>query len=473
MNKKSLLFASSEVYPFVKTGGLADVSHSLPRALRESYDVTVVLPLYRLIDRKRFNIARLESFEITMGENVYPVELHGTTLDGMEYRFVYAPLLCDREFLYGSAECGYEDNAERFALYSYVLREMVRREPYALLHLNDWQCALAALFIKEDTAIKAKTLYTIHNLAYQGVFESSILPRIGIDERYFTMEALEFYNQVNYMKAGIAYADVITTVSPTYAKEILTPEFGCGLEGFLQFHKRKLHGILNGIDTDHFSPATDAALIECYTSAKGKKASKSDLLKQLGLKGVTKPLFVFIGRLAHQKGIDLLIETLPKMAELECTIAVLGEGGGAYGDALNAIAERYANVSVTSGYDEALSHRMYAAADFLVMPSLFEPCGLNQMIAFAYGAIPIVNRVGGLADTVKKLESFEEESASGFGILLTSATSRALLSAVKKGCELYGDKKRFEMIVNHNMRCDYSWSKSAQEYLKLYQRVLK
>ena len=473
MHKKSLLFASSEVYPFVKTGGLADVSHSLPKALSESYDVTVVLPLYRVIDRKRFKITMSESFEITMGESTYPIELHRASFEGMEYRFVYTPLLCDREFLYGPPECGYEDNAERFALYAYVLREMVRREAYALLHLNDWQCALAALLIKEESAISTKTLYTIHNLAYQGVFESSILPRIGVDTRYYTMDALEFYDQVNFMKAGIAYADLITTVSPTYAKEILTSEFGCGLEGFLQVHKRKLHGILNGIDRDHFSPSADGALVECYTDAKGKKASKSDLLKSLGLKGATKPLFVFIGRLAHQKGIDLLIETLPKMADLECNIALLGEGGDAYNEALSVISERYANVSVSSGYDEALSRRMYAGADFLVMPSLFEPCGLNQMIAFAYGAIPIVNRVGGLVDSVKKLESFEEESTSGFGIVFSSPTSRSFLAAIKKGCELYRDKKHFESIINHNMQCDYSWSQSAQAYLKLYQRLLK
>jgi starch synthase len=473
MDKKSLLFASSEVYPFVKTGGLADVSHSLPKALSESYDVTVVLPLYHAIDRKHFKITLNESFEITMGESTYPIELHRANFEGMEYRFVYTPLLCDREFLYGPPECGYEDNAERFAVYAYALREMVRREAYALLHLNDWQCALAALLVKEESAILTKTLYTIHNLAYQGVFDVSILPRIGIDARHYTMDSLEFYNQVNFMKAGIAYADAITTVSPTYAKEILTSEFGCGLEGFLQVHKRKLHGILNGIDRDHFSPVADGALVECYTEAKGKKGSKSDLLKSLGLKGTYKPLFVFIGRLVHQKGIDLLIETLPKMAELECSIAVLGEGDGAYNNALNTIAERYENISITSAYDEALSHRMYAAADFLVMPSLFEPCGLNQMIAFAYGALPIVNRVGGLVDTVKKIESFDEQNISGFGILIARPTSRALLSAVKKGCELYRDKKHFESIVNHNMKCDYSWSQSSQAYLKLYQRLLK
>lgn len=473
MNKKRLLFASSEVYPFVKTGGLADVSHSLPRALKERYDVSVVLPLYRLIDRSRFSITLLDTFEISMGGVSYGIELHGTLYEGIEYRFVYEPLLCDREFLYGPPECGYDDNALRFGLFSYAVTEMLRRDSFSIAHLNDWQCALIALLVKEDSSITAKTLYTIHNLAYQGVFETSVLGRIGIDERYFTMEALEFYDQVNFMKAGIAYADSVTTVSPTYAKEIMSAEFGCGLEGFLHVHRRKLHGILNGIDAEHFSPVHDKGLIACYENAKGKKASKADLLKHLGLKGVTKPLFVFIGRFTHQKGMDILIESLPKIAELECNIALLGEGEGAYHESLSGIAKENGNICLTFGYDETFSHRMYAAADFLLMPSLFEPCGLNQMIAFAYGAIPIVTKVGGLADTVKKIEAFDDESGSGYGIVCTSATSRSLIAAVKKGCELYGEKRKFEAIVNHNMKCDYSWSESAKSYDTIYKRLIK
>jgi len=473
MNKKPLLFASSEVYPFVKTGGLADVSHSLPKALGETYEVRVVLPLYQAIDRKRFNIKLMESFEVTMGGTTYAVELHGTRYEDGEYRFLYLPLLCDREFLYGPPECGYEDNALRFALFSYAVTEMLRRESYCVAHLNDWQCALVALLVKEDPTVSTKTLYTIHNLAYQGVFDPHVLPQIGIDERYYTMEALEFYNQVNFMKAGIVYADAITTVSPTYAKEILTPEFGCGLEGFLELHRRKLHGIINGIDPEHFSPVRDKALVECYEHAKGKKASKIDILKHFGLKGTAKPLFVFIGRFAHQKGIDLLIETLPKMAELECNVALLGEGDEGYRTVLQSIAEDYRNISLTYGYDESLSRRMYAAADFLVMPSLFEPCGLNQMIAFAYGAVPIVSRVGGLVDTVKKYESFDTKAPAGFGVLITTPTSRSLLTAVKKGCELYTEKKRFETIANHNMQCDFSWSESAKAYIKIYTRLMK
>lgn len=473
MNKERLLFASSEVYPFVKTGGLADVSHSLPKALNETYQVSVILPLYSSIDRKGFKIKKIESFELMMGGISYEIELHTTRYEEIEYRFVYAPLLCDREFLYGPPESGYEDNALRFGLFSHAIAEILRREQYPIVHLNDWQSALVALLVKEDPSIKAKTLYTIHNLAYQGVFEPYVLSQIGIDECYYTMDALEFYNKVNFMKAGIAYADTITTVSPTYAKEILTSEFGCGLEGFLEVHRRKIHGIINGIDSEHFSPANDKALVECYSNAKGKKASKSDLLKALGLKGATKPLFVFIGRFTHQKGIDLLVETLPKIAGLECNIALLGEGEEGYSDSLKALSDQYPNMAMSSGYDEALSHRMYAAADFLLMPSLFEPCGLNQMIAYAYGAVPVVSRVGGLIDTVKKYESFDEENKSGYGVVFSATTGRSFISAVKKACELYGDKKLFESISNHNMKCDYSWAESAKEYIKIYKRLLK
>lgn len=473
MSNKRLLFASSEVYPFVKTGGLADVSHSLPKALNRTFDVCVVLPLYRQIDRERFGIHFVETFELSMGETTYSVEVYKATFEEIEYRFVYEPLLCERDFLYGPSDGGYEDNAIRFALFSRAIIRILQNESFALAHLNDWQCALAALLAKEDPAIAAKIVYTIHNLAYQGVFPASVLSSIGVDKHYFTMEGLEFYNQVNFMKAGIAYADAITTVSPTYAKEILTQEYGCGLEGFLQVHRRKLKGILNGIDTEHFSPLNDSALIEPFSTAKGKKGSKTALLKELGLKGSSKPLFVFIGRFAHQKGMDLLIESLPKIAAFECNVALLGEGENGYHEALEAIAREYPNIVLKFGYDEAFSRRMYAAADFFLMPSLFEPCGLSQMIAFAYGAVPIASRVGGLADTVKQWESYDETSPLGYGIVFNSLTPRAFLSAIKKGCDVYREKKHFESVVNHNMQCDYSWAESAYAYEAVYQRLIR
>ena len=469
MTNQRLLFAASEVYPFAKTGGLADVAHALPRALNGMFAVEVVLPLYRFIDREKYRIKPIsERFEIVMGGRSYETQFFGCVYEGVTYRFVYSPLLCDRESLYGSPEAGYEDNAIRFGIFNYALLSMLDTHEYGIVHLNDWQCALTALLLHTRTHIKTKVLYTIHNLAYQGIFPHSALKVLGIDESYFTMEAIEFYGQISFMKAGIAYADVVTTVSPTYAKEILTEESGCGLEGFLQMHRHKLVGVLNGIDTDHFSPQNDAALTHSYTDTKGKRPNKSDYLKSVGFKGINKPLFVFIGRFTWQKGMDLLIETLPKIAKLECNIAILGEGEKQYLDPLQALCQDYPNIRLHFGYDEVLSHRLYAAADFLLMPSLFEPCGLNQFIAFVYGTVPIVHHVGGLADSVKKVEKFALSCEDGFGIVFERPTSRSFINASTKAMELYEDKRRYNMIIKHNMSCDFSWNESAKVYTALY-----
>lgn len=468
---KKLLFAASEMYPFAKTGGLADVAYALPMALKNDYDITVVIPLYRSIEIDQHGIKTCnERFDIEMGGEIYPIELHRTEIKELPVFFVSSPILSETEFLYGTPEAGYENNGERFALFSYVITEIARREGVDILHLNDWQTALSALLIHQDPHFSPKVVYTIHNLAYQGIFEAALLESIGIDRRYFSMQALEFYGKVNFMKGGIAFADEVSTVSPTYAKEIMTPEFGCGLEGFLKYHQNKLKGIVNGIDVDHFSPKSDPYLVAPYEDSKGKKENKTPLLKEMGLKGVNKPLFVFIGRFTYQKGVDILIEALGKIATLECNVIVLGDGEKRYQEPLQRISSLNKNVSLSFGYDESLSHRVYAAADFLIMPSLFEPCGLNQLIAFAYGAVPIVHRVGGLADTVKRIETYQEDSCSGYGLVFNTPTSRALFNAVQKGYELYGDKKHFDRIVRHNMRCDYSWKESALAYRALYEQ---
>ena len=473
MSKLSLLFVASEVYPFAKTGGLADVTHSLPRALRSAYDVSVVMPLYQSIERKRFEIVALEEkFNLSIGGTEYPVELYGCTHDGIDYRFIYSPLLCDREFLYGSPQCGYDDNDIRFGIFNYAIVALLKRHPYAIAHLNDWQSALVPLLIKQDGTIPTKTLFTIHNLSYQGNFDSSTLHKLGISEEYFTMDGLEFHGMVSFMKAGIAYCDRLTTVSPTYAKEILKSEFGCGLEGFLSHHRSKLTGILNGIDTEYFSPVNNQALVQSYSDISGKALNKKDFLKQAGLKGTKKPLFIFIGRFVSQKGMDLLIEVLPKIALLECNIAVLGDGERHYCDALNAIAQKHANVHLTIGYDETLSHRMYAASDFLLMPSLYEPCGLNQLIAMSYGSVPVVHLVGGLADTVRNIDKYESEKQDGFGIVFTRPSAKFFINAINRAMELYGDKRSYSEIVNHNMKCDFSWKKSVKHYLSLYKKII-
>jgi starch synthase len=473
MNKPRLLFAASEVYPFAKSGGLADVAHSLPRALNDEYDVLVVMPLYRFVDRDRFAIKLLDKhFNVVMGGVDYPVELYGCEYEGLQHLFIYSPLLCGREFLYGPPESGYEDNAVRFGIFCYAIAALLKQGSYAIAHLNDWQSALVPLLLKSDGTIATKTLYTIHNLAYQGHFEKSVLKQLGIDEKYFTMEGIEFYGRVNFMKAGIAYADLITTVSPNYAKEVLTPEFGCGLEGFLDLHRNKFSGIVNGIDTEDFSPSADSALTAPYTDLSGKAPNKRAYLKEVGLKGVKKPLFVFIGRFTWQKGMDLLIETLPKIASLACNIAILGEGEAKYRDALKAIADAYPNVHLAFGYDESLSHRMYAAADFLLMPSLFEPCGLNQMIAMHYGGLAVVHCVGGLADTVKQEENFDQLANRGCGIVFSKATVRSFFKAFGRSIELYDDKLRYNKIAKHNMRCDFSWRESAKAYKALYAKMI-
>ncbi|MFA6630265.1 MAG: glycogen/starch synthase [Sulfuricurvum sp.] len=473
MNPSRVLFAASEVYPFAKSGGLADVTYSLPRALGQAHEMCVVMPLYRFIDRSAFGILPLNrSFSVRMGVEEYPIELFGCTMAGVEYRFVYSPVLCEREFLYGPPESGYEDNAIRFGIFAYAIVELLRQEPFAIAHLNDWQSALAALLIDQEPQIAAKVLYTIHNLAYQGTFDPSMLEKLGIDPKFFTMDGLEFYGAINFMKAGIAYADTVTTVSPTYAKEIMGEAFGCGLEGFIRHHRAKLHGILNGIDNEHFAPESDSALSIPYRDLKGKAVNKSALLKECALKGTKKPLFVFIGRFTWQKGMDILIQNLEKIALYECNIVILGDGEKEYHDALALIAKQHANIALSFGYDEAFAHRVYAAADFLLMPSLYEPCGLNQLIAMRYGALPLVHAVGGLADTVFAPKEETLLEGQGYGIVYHRSSDRAFMSAFGRAIELFGDKKRYSAIAKHNMRCDFSWNESAKIYSALYETLI-
>ena len=472
MTKKSLLFCASEVYPFAKTGGLADVSHSLPRALQDSYELKVVMPLYSLIDRKKYSIKSLnKSFSISMNDIDYEVELFGCTYEGLEYIFIYSTLLCDREFLYGTPTSGYPDNALRFTIFCRGIVELLRANTYDIVHLNDWQTALVPLLLQEESEINTKTLFTIHNLAYQGLFSYETLNEIAIDSKYFTIDVLEFYGQMNFMKAAIAYSDAVTTVSQSYADEILTATFGCGLDGFLRSHKNKLTGIINGIDSEHFTPSKDKLLEYPFTNLTEKKLNKKSYLKEIFLKGISKPLFIFIGRFTSQKGVDLLIESLEKIALNDCNIAILGDGEIQYQEKIKEIVDRYDNIHFEFKYNEVLSHQMYASADFLLMPSLFEPCGLNQMIAMNYGAIPIVHKVGGLKDTVNDYKLFDKESNKAYGILFEDPSSDSLIYSFNEALALYSTKKDYNKIVKHNMLCDFSWKNSAKLYDKLYKQL--
>jgi len=474
--RSKVLFAASEVYPFAKSGGLADVAAALPKALSETFAISVIMPFYRSIDAVRYNIVPLNIFyTLNMNGKAYEVKLYGCSYRGITYYFVYAPVLSEREYLYGPADQGYADNAVRFALFCRVIVKLLKEDgDFSILHLNDWQTALAALLVKEDESIETKTVYTIHNLAYQGIFPYHTLREIGLSEHYYHMDALEFYGSINLMKAGIAYADRITTVSREYAKEIQTEAFGFGLEGFLFYHRNKLSGILNGIDTEVFSPQSDPFIIYHYDSEKYAKKfeNKKAYLKERGLKGQQKPLFVFIGRFTWQKGVDILIDVLERTAQLDINIAILGEGETLYHQKLLRIVSRYRHIDLYFGYKEELSHQMYAAGDFLLMPSLFEPCGLNQMIAMHYGTLPVVHSVGGLKESVQPLEAFTEKSRKGFGICFGEAHADALYKALKDASYLYGTL-RYKEICRHNMQCDFSWKRSAERYAALYRELDK
>lgn len=461
-----LLFAASEIFPYAKSGGLADVADALPTALASHAEVARVMPLYGFMPKEGLQLH--ESFSLLAGGISYKIEILCKDSHAIKDYFIAFELLSATKKAYGDEQGDYANNDLRFGIFCAATVELATRLEVDILHLNDWQCALCALFAKEQKQ-SFKTLFTIHNLAYQGVFERSSLERLGIDADYFHMDALEFYGKVNFMKAGIAYADAITTVSPSYAKEILTPEFGCGLEGFLKLHASKLSGILNGINQELFDPSKDMLLPCRYGSAnmQEKYKNKVELLKDSTLKDPRKPLFVMVSRLVAQKGVELLLESMEELLAQKLNLYIIGEGEAKYRKKFVELAKEYPNFDFFEGYDEPHSHRLYAAADFLLMPSIFEPCGLNQFIAMRYGAIPIVHSVGGLKDSV-----FEEQAKCGRGFVFEKQSKKEFLSAITRALLLRKDRAAFDALRTENMACDFSFASSAKEYIRLYREML-
>lgn len=461
-----VLFASSEIFPYAKSGGLADVADALPHTLKESVDIARVMPLYGFMDKDGLEYER--SYKISFGGIDYKINLYVKESDTLKTCFIEAPLLSATQSLYCDKEGDYPNNDLRFGIFCMAVVELSSVLKIDILHLNDWHTALCALLIKER-GLKIKTVFTIHNLAYQGIFGKNSLERLGIDKKYFTMESLEFYDKVNFLKAGIAYSDRITTVSPTYAKEILTKEFGCGLEGFLSYHKDKLSGILNGINDKIFNPADDKALAFEYdkNTLENKYKNKVEFIKTATLKDPRRPLIVMIARLVEQKGIDLLMDSLKLLLAKKINLYILGEGSAEFSKKLALFAKEYDNFEFFEGYDEKLSHQVYAAADFLLMPSKFEPCGLNQMIAMRYGTIPIVHAIGGLKDSVH-----EDDMKCGGGIVFKKYTKKEFLLAIDRALKLKKENEKFQATMEFNMGCDFSFTPSALEYLKLYKSLV-
>jgi starch synthase len=470
----NILFASSEIFPYAKSGGLADVAHALPQTLKEFATVYTIMPLYDIIDRKKHEIVDAKcSFCYTLNHITHQFDLYYKKNSPTTF-FIYNPVLCNRTGLYHDKYGDFGDNALRFGLFSYAILELIRVQNLCIdvFHLNDWQTALVALLAKTKYHLKQKIVLTIHNLAYQGVFSKSVMDELQLGwKECFTFSGIEYFDSVNFLKAGINYSDVVTTVSASYANEIQTPLFGSGLDETLKANAYKLTGILNGISTEVFNPKTDELIYKNYdeTCLKDKKFNKEKLLKALNLQGTAKALFVFIGRFTQQKGVDLLLESLHLLKDFDANFIILGEGEPYYNERFKQYQGRYDNICIELGYNEALSRKLYAAADFLLMPSTFEPCGLNQMIAMRYGTMPIVSKTGGLKDTVMDFTDVQDiHNSFGIGITFEEHHPFWFLHAIGKAFSLFTNKTKYKQLIEHNMQLDFSWKTSAQSYLQLY-----
>jgi len=467
----NILMVASEAAPFAKTGGLADVLGSLPVALQARGErVAVVIPDYR---GNHYPHATREAYRylwIPIGSG-YNVDLYQTTERGVTYYFVRCPELYDRDGIYGPG-AGFPDNYLRFAVLSMaalgVARHLFRPD---ILHAHDWQAALVPVYLREHfrhdpTFSGVKTLFTIHNLGYQGEFGPEVLPQLSLDARLLNPEQLEFYGRVNFMKAGIAWSDEVSTVSRGYAREIQTPEYGFGLDGFLRIHA-PIAGILNGVDYDEWNPEHDPHLARNYSVASltGKRDCKRALLAEYGLRqdNPDRPLLGIISRFAAQKGFDIFADAAAHLLEEDLNLVVLGSGDAVYESLFRGLAQAYpGKVGVQIGYDTALAHRIEAGADMFLMPSHYEPCGLNQIYSLRYGTVPVVRATGGLDDTIDEDTGFKFRDYSG----------SALFEAVRWALDAFEDLDSWVRRMRRGMEKDFSWSASAGEYVALYRRLL-
>ena len=483
-----VLQVASEATPFAKTGGLADVMGGLPRALAHlGCDVTLVLPAYREVFAKGLPLEETGlAFDVPVGTRLLPARILRCRLpeSRVEVLLVANNDCFDRPELYGGAD-DYGDNAERFIFFSRaVLEAAIRQErPFDILHCHDWQTGLVpayrSLLYRQAAAVqRARTVMTIHNMAYQGLFWHWDMLLTGLDWKYFNWQQMEFYGQLNLLKTGIVFADRITTVSPTYAREIQQSPGGCGLEGVLAARSDVLTGIVNGIDTETWNPQTDRHIPRPYSAddfADGKYAARVALAARLGHAAPDpRPLVAFVGRLVDQKGIDLVVELLGRLGGGgRARFVVLGTGMPAVEDALRRAAASFpGTIDVMIGFDEGLAHLVQAAADIMLVPSRFEPCGLTQLYALRYGTLPLVRATGGLVDTVVDTtpETLRDGTASGF--TFDAIDSLTLEHALSRALDAHADRDLWTGLVRRVMRQDWSWDTSARDYVAVYERAL-
>ena len=479
--RQSVLLIGSEARPFAKTGGLADVLGALPSALqRLGWDATLVLPRYRGVTAGTL----AETFPVTVGGYTRDAGFYEAPLAyGARAVLVDCPDLYDRDGVYGPQHPGqgeaggdYPDNARRYAFLTRAALEYAARwkTPPAIVHAHDWQAGLAPVYLKtiyaaHPTLGGIPSVFTIHNLAYQGLFESDWLPRLDLGWDQFGVDRLEFYGNISFLKGGLIDAQVITTVSRRYAEEIQTPAFGCAFDGVLRARSGALVGILNGIDTAEWNPASDPALPAPFDASdlSGKRQAKMALLGRYGLTAdeaaLARPVVGMVSRMVDQKGFDLIAAAIPSLTRLDATFLVLGTGDPQYQDMWRALTARFPErIGARIGFDEALAHLIEAGADVFLMPSRFEPCGLNQMYSMRYGTVPVVHGVGGLADTVNR----------STGFVFEDYTPAAMLEALTAALTAFRDARGWRTLQLAGMQQDFSWARSAQEYVKIYRRAL-
>jgi len=474
-----IVFVASEGVPYSKTGGLADVVGAVPKALAAiGHEVEVFLPRYR--STKTGPIAsstRTLTIPLSSGFKFATIqEVEGA--GGVRTYLMDCPEFFDRDGLYMIGGKDYPDNALRFAAFSLGALEFMKRssKPPEVIHCHDWQSALVPAYLRslyaddpffENTAV----LFTIHNIAYQGLFPPDIMPQVSLDKSLFKIEGLEYYGKINLLKGGIVFSDSISTVSQQYAQEIQTEEFGYGLEGVLRSRAGRLQGILNGVDYEEWDPATDKLIPANYTpeNLQGKEVSKKALLEKMGAHQplLERPVLGIVSRFVRQKGFDLIARIADELMRKDLYIVALGTGEPEYEELFRSLAEKYTEkFLVRVAYDNALAHQIEAGADMFLMPSRYEPCGLNQIYSMKYGTVPVVRATGGLADTITPFDG-----GTGTGFRFNNYSPQALLGCIEQALETFQDKKAWSKVQQNCMQQDFSWTQSAKRYAALYQRI--
>jgi starch synthase len=474
-----ILMVASEAQPYAHTGGLADVLGALPRALaRLGHQIDVVIPRYRGITAGD----RIATVSVSLGNQIADARIFAATDGPVRTIFVDHPRYYDRDYLYGAAGHDYADNPERFAFLCQAALNwaLASGDRYDVVHGHDWQAGLVPVLLRDmlrrqPGTPRLPTVLTIHNLAYQGVFDASWLPRLGLDWDLMRVDAMEYWNRISFLKAGVVFSRMITTVSPRYAEEIQTPEYGFGFEGIIASRRDDLVGILNGIDYHQWDPGTDVHLPEPYSASNltGKRTAKRDVLARFKLpltgESLARPLVGLISRMVDQKGFDLLGQLADELPRLDANYVLLGSGERRYEDQWLGLAARHPDrIGVEIGFAEPLAHLIDGGADLLLMPSRFEPCGLNQMYGLRYGTLPLVRATGGLYDTV---QNFDPVTGQGTGFTFDEYSAQALLGTLRWALATYRDQQAWQRMQVTGMKQDFSWDASARAYVNVYERA--